>query len=67
MTSKNISDLRARLGLTQAKLGELVGVSWVTIHRWESGKSTPKSEVCLRKLRELLGSNEEESECNHKN
>lgn len=64
MTSKNISDLRARLGLTQAKLGELVGVSWVTIHRWESGKSTPKSEVCLRKLRELI---DEESECSHKN
>ena len=34
--------LRARLGLSAADYGELVGVSALTIYNWEKGKGTPR-------------------------
>ena len=39
--SEQVLQVRARLNLTQAMLGEKLHVSLNTISRWESGKSTP--------------------------
>lgn len=42
--------VRTTLGLTQAKLAELMGVSFVTVSRWETGQSSP-SALALQRLR----------------
>jgi transcriptional regulator with XRE-family HTH domain len=44
MTSKELKDLRTRLGLTQNELGKRLGIARVTVARWEIG---------LRKVPEL--------------
>ncbi len=36
-----VTYVRAKLDLSQTKLGELLKVSLATIHRWESGKVQP--------------------------
>ena len=36
-----ITYVRAKLNISQTKLGELLHVSLATIHRWESGKVQP--------------------------
>jgi len=36
-----VSALRARLKLSQAAFGERVGVTNITVHRWENGKAAP--------------------------
>jgi superfamily II DNA or RNA helicase/DNA-binding XRE family transcriptional regulator len=41
--------LRGQLGLTQARLAELMGVSFVTVSRWENGQSHP-SRLALEKI-----------------
>ena len=33
--------LRGRFGLTQGKLAERIGVSYVSVNRWENGQSRP--------------------------
>ncbi len=48
-----IKSRRNILGLTQKKLGNKVGVSDVTISRWENGERDPKTEE-LKKLAEAL-------------
>ena len=50
MTGEEIKALR--LGLTQAELGEAIGVFWNTVSRWEAGKKRP-STLALRALTEL--------------
>lgn len=56
--SNNLGDLiaigRKAKGLTQAELGELVGVTQVTINRYESGDREPDSGM-LRALAHALG------------
>jgi putative transcriptional regulator len=52
MTGEEIKALRLRLGLTQAELGEAIGVFWNTVSRWEAGKMEP-STLALRALAEL--------------
>lgn len=37
-----LKEARDRLGLTQAEVGEKVGVTGATISNWETGKSTPE-------------------------
>src|SRR5438132_11928555 len=44
-----IRGLRGRLGLTQVRLAELMGVSFVTVSRWENGQSHP-SRLALEKI-----------------
>lgn len=46
-----VRNLRRRLGLTQAKLAARLGVSWLTISRWENGKCQP-SPLALKRLHE---------------
>ena len=41
--------LRSRLGLTQMRLAELMGVSFATVNRWENGQSKP-SRLALEKV-----------------
>lgn len=49
---------RTRLGLSQAKLGELVGRSAGTIRAWERDKSLPTDAGVLEALAAILGINE---------
>ena len=44
--------VRKRLGLTQGQFAERLGVTLLTVHRWEAGKSRPQR-LALRRLREL--------------
>lgn len=39
MTPSQLRKIRLRLGLTQARLGEVIGRSQKTILRWEGGKT----------------------------
>ena len=38
----NIAEARSKLGMTQAQLGDAVGVSERTIQNWEWGKTSPR-------------------------
>ena len=49
-----IKSRRQSIGLTQKQLAELVGVTDVTISRWESGQREPIASDFLR-LCEVLG------------
>jgi transcriptional regulator with XRE-family HTH domain len=49
---------RTKLGLSQAKLGELVGRSTGTIRSWERDKSRPSDPKVLAALAAILGVNE---------
>ncbi len=42
--AKGLRSLRKRLGVSQAALGELVGVSSLTVYNWEGGKTAPSKE-----------------------
>ena len=48
----NIKKLRVKLGWTQAKMAKELGVSIMTISRWENHKFQP-SPLARAKLREL--------------
>jgi superfamily II DNA or RNA helicase len=52
MKPEQIRDLRKSMSLTQQQFAELLGVSFVTLNRWENGQSKP-SAMGLSKLREL--------------
>ena len=51
---ERIRSERQRLGLSQKKVAELVGVSRQAVAKWESGQSSPSTENLLR-LAEILG------------
>jgi transcriptional regulator with XRE-family HTH domain len=53
MTGTELRRLRKRLGLTQATLGERMGVTANTIARWERGE-LPVPEIAARFLRLLV-------------
>jgi DNA-binding transcriptional regulator YiaG len=48
LSPKLIRSLRSRLGISQADLAKLVGVSTVAVGSWELGKSKPRSESRAR-------------------
>lgn len=54
MNPEQIRHLRRTLDLTQQQFADLLGVSFVTLNRWENGQSKP-SAMGLAKLRELAG------------
>jgi len=39
---------RRKKNLTQTQLSEAIGVSRITINKWEKGKSTPSVEMLLK-------------------
>ena len=45
---------RARLGLSAADYGELIGVSALTVYNWEKGRSSPRPQQ-LEAWLEVLG------------
>ena len=55
VTPASIRRNRLRLGLSQAQLGQLLGVSTNTIVRWEAGSSAPRAHhrTALIRLRDL--------------
>jgi transcriptional regulator with XRE-family HTH domain len=54
--SSRIKAIRHKLGLTQVRLAELMGVSFASVNRWENGQSRP-SVLAWRKIErvEMLG------------
>ena len=48
-----IKKLRDEMLLTQEEFGEVLGVSLVTVNRWENGKFEPAIKI-KRKLRHLF-------------
>ncbi|MBI4454524.1 MAG: DUF3883 domain-containing protein [Acidobacteria bacterium] len=43
--SSRIRQLRIKFGLTQTRLADLLGVSFVTVNRWENGQSRPSAQA----------------------
>lgn len=41
MNDLDIKQIRAKIGLTQAELAKMVGVTEATIQNWERGKKIP--------------------------
>lgn len=50
--AENIRALRKTLRLTQAQFAEVLGVSYVTVNRWENGHIKP-SHLAIEKLRNI--------------
>ena len=44
----SLRELRNQRGLTQAQAAEKIGVSNVTLGKWENGKSTPTDDTIVR-------------------
>lgn len=51
-SAKGLTKLRARLGLSGAELGGLLGVSTQSIYNWEAEKARPRADT-IRALAEL--------------
>jgi len=41
MDSKHLAAIRKKLGVPQEQMARLLGVSFVTVNRWEGGHSSP--------------------------
>ena len=52
MDNKKIKDIRDKLGLSQERFAALVGVTRVTIARWEDGTAQP-SPLAERMLQQI--------------
>jgi putative transcriptional regulator len=50
-----IRNLREKTGLTQEKFATKLGVTLLTINRWENGRTRP-SPLAMQKIEELLRS-----------
>ena len=48
----NVHRIRRNLGLTQGQFAERLGVTLLTVHRWEAGKSRPQR-IARERLREI--------------
>lgn len=53
MIKNRIREIREELGISQQHLAEVVGISTLSISRYESGKSFPSIGVCLSICRAL--------------
>ena len=56
MTSKDIREIRNKLGVSQTAFAYLLNISFSTLNRWENDKSSPDEESVnkLQGLKELL-------------
>jgi HSP20 family protein len=61
MEGRLVKELRARLGLSQERFAQLLGVSFQSVRRWEVGISRPMPLIALR-LEELRRQTEAEDE-----
>ena len=57
--AQRLRDLRKRAGFSQTELAQLVGVSLLTIFRWENAERQPRLEE-IKKLAEVLHVSESE-------
>lgn len=53
---KIVKEIRKKLIITQVELAELLGVSFSSINRWETGKHEPTTKI-KRKLVEICKTN----------
>ncbi len=60
MDCMEIKALRIRLGVSQEKLAQLLGVSWGSVNRWEGGRGFP-SHMAKEKLQALKKKGEDEN------
>lgn len=49
---QEIKDLRLDMGLSQQDFGQKLGVTLMTVHRWETGKSKPHK-TFVAKMRKM--------------
>jgi DNA-binding transcriptional regulator YiaG len=42
-SAARLAALRAKLGITQAQMATLLGVSYLSVHKWEAGASKPRA------------------------
>jgi DNA-binding transcriptional regulator YiaG len=42
-SAERFAALRTKLGLTQAQMATLLGVSYLSVHKWEGGKAQPRA------------------------
>jgi transcriptional regulator with XRE-family HTH domain len=54
MTSKQVKQIRAALGLTLEELGRAMLVSWTTVWRWENGYAEKMDPLRRLVLEEIL-------------
>ena len=54
ITPESIRDARKALNMTQAEAARRLGVSWLTLSRWENGRTRPKSVNHVRALVAML-------------
>lgn len=54
LTAEKIKKTRLKIGLSQQQLADLMGISKITISRWERGESIPRKPYAI--LLELLTS-----------
>lgn len=52
--STKLRSLRVGAGLTQQQLAKKLGVTGVTVHRWEAGNVMPKPKY-IKKMADLFG------------
>jgi DNA-binding XRE family transcriptional regulator len=53
ISPEEIREVRFKLNLSQDDIAELIGVSRISIHRWETGKTKP-SKFLLKQLKNLF-------------
>jgi DNA-binding transcriptional regulator YiaG len=53
MDKETIKELRRKLGLSQEGLARKLGVSVITVRRWEKGSFKP-SPLALKRIEELI-------------
>lgn len=42
-SAARLTALRAKFGITQAQMASLLGVSYLTVHKWEAGAANPRT------------------------
>jgi len=53
MVKRDVQDLISRYNLSREDLASRLGVSAMTIYRWQNGKVLPKSRLVLRAIEDL--------------
>ena len=51
---QSVRQARESLGLTQVQAARRIGVTWITLSRWENGKTRPASPAHIRALNVLM-------------
>lgn len=52
MNAQEIKELRNQLGLTQEKFAKRIGVSFMSVNRWEAGATKP-SKLAVKAMKVL--------------